>query len=56
MKNTVHESARIYWNGYYVGGYHYEEDVEKSIDNLIEEMTVNYESSKNDMQRKDEGK
>ena len=26
------------------------------IDTLVEEMTVNYESSKNDKQRKDEGK
>ena len=28
----------------------------RDIDDLVEEMTVNYESSKNGMQRKDEGK
>lgn len=37
-------------------GYCVYEFDDELIDNLVEEMTVNYESSKNDEQRKDERK
>lgn len=53
LKHTIHQSVYQYWNTP-DGGYYLAEDVDDDIDTLVEEMTVNYESSK--QRKEDDGK